>query len=174
MSSLEALFCDVDDFCQAFEAKWQKKQLSEALKSRNRDKSLTLSEMMTILIAFHQNHPRNFQHYHLDYVCVDWREAFPRLPSDRRFVEWMPSTLISLCVHLKPCFGQCTGSGFLDGNKPIVYGTPEDDFLLTAANVNGLDSPTLNPYKDNGVVLIGGTGEDNIIGLFHVQVKHTI
>jgi RTX calcium-binding nonapeptide repeat (4 copies) len=53
---------------------------------------------------------------------------------------------------------------FLDGNKPILYGTPGDDLPLTAANVNGLDYPTLNPYKDNGVVLIGGTGEDNIIG----------
>jgi hypothetical protein len=63
MSSLEALFCHVDDFCQRFEAKWHSKLLSEGIQARNRAKSLTLSEMMTILIAFHQNHYRNFKHY---------------------------------------------------------------------------------------------------------------
>ncbi len=54
---------------------------------------------------------------------------------------------------------------FLDGNKPILYGIPGDDFLLTAAQLNDIILyPTLYPYKDNGVVLIGGTGDDNIIG----------
>lgn len=85
MSSLEALFCHVDDFCTLFEAKWQEKQLSQDTKSRKRDKSLTLSEIMTILITFHQNHYRNFKHYYLDHVCVYWREAFPKLPSYQRF-----------------------------------------------------------------------------------------
>lgn len=64
MSSLEALFCHVDDFCQAFEAKWSEKLLSGAIKSRRRAKSLTLSEIITILLTFHQNHYRNFKHYY--------------------------------------------------------------------------------------------------------------
>ena len=69
---------------------------------------------MTLLIAFHQHHYRNFKHFYLDHVCVYWREDFPGLPSYQRFVEWMPSTLLPLCVYLKHCFGKCTGISFMD------------------------------------------------------------
>jgi transposase len=69
---------------------------------------------MTLLIAFHQHHYRNFKHFYLDHVCVYWREYFPGLPSYQRFVEWIPSTLLPLCVYLKHCFGQCTGISFMD------------------------------------------------------------
>lgn len=78
---------------------------------------MSLSEMMTLLISFHQNYYRNFKHYYCDYVRVYWREAFPKLPSYQRFVEWMPSTLVPLCVYLKNCFGQCTQSSFLDSTS---------------------------------------------------------
>jgi hypothetical protein len=51
---------------------------------RKRQKNMTLSEIMTILIAFHQNHYRNFKHYYLDHVCLYWNQAFPGLPSYQR------------------------------------------------------------------------------------------
>jgi hypothetical protein len=50
MFSLDALFCDVDDFCSAFEAQWQKQLLDKGGKKRIRAKKLCLSEIMTILI----------------------------------------------------------------------------------------------------------------------------
>lgn len=61
MFSLEVLFCHVDDFCKAFEAQWHKKLLKGGGIKRIRSKSLCLSEMMTILIAFHQNQSAEFQ-----------------------------------------------------------------------------------------------------------------
>ncbi|MBO1347695.1 MAG: hypothetical protein EBE86_009990 [Hormoscilla sp. GUM202] len=36
MSSLEELFCHIDDFCQEFEPQWQKQMLSHGLKTRKR------------------------------------------------------------------------------------------------------------------------------------------
>jgi Ca2+-binding RTX toxin-like protein len=53
---------------------------------------------------------------------------------------------------------------FLDGNKPIIYGTVEDDSYLAASDINRVDYPTLFEFKNNGVVLIGGKGSDNIFG----------
>lgn len=77
-------------------------------------KSLCLSEIITILIAFHQNHYRNFKHFYLNQVKGDWHSAFPSIPSYQRFIEWVPSTLVPLCVYLKHCFGSCTGISFID------------------------------------------------------------
>ena len=117
MFSLDALFCDVDDFCYSFEPQWKTRLLHHGGIKRVRAKSLCLSEIMTILIAFHQNHYRNFKHFYLDYVKQHWKSAFPGLPSYQRFVEWTPSTLIPLCAYLKHCFGNCTGIGFVDATS---------------------------------------------------------
>ena len=81
MFILEELFCDLDDFCLSFEPQWRSQQLSQGLKIRRRSRQMSLSEIMTILIAFHQSYYRNFKRYYLDHVCVYWRGEFPRLPS---------------------------------------------------------------------------------------------
>ena len=117
MFSLDALFCHVDDFCQQFEPSWLQKLLNHGGVKRFRAKSLCLSEIMTILMAFHQNHYRNFKHFYLNQVQQQWGSAFLGLPTYQRFVEWMPSTLIPLCVYLKSCFGNCTGIGFIDATS---------------------------------------------------------
>jgi hypothetical protein len=71
-------------------------------------------EIMTILVTFHQHHYRNFKHYYINHVSVYWADAFGKLPSYQRFIEWIPQTLIPLCVYLKHCFGHCTGISFID------------------------------------------------------------
>ena len=92
-------------------------QLSQGLKIRRRSRQMSLSEIMTRLIAFHQSCYRNFKRDSLDHVCVYWRGEFPRLPSYQRFVQWMPSTLLPLCVDLKGCEGKCTGISFIDATS---------------------------------------------------------
>ena len=114
MFSLDALFCHVDDFCQQFVPQWQKTLLGHGLTHRQRAKSLCLSEIMTILIAFHANQYRNFKSYYLEQVTQQWGQAFPKFPSYQRFIEWIPSTLLPFCVYLKHCCGQCTGISFVD------------------------------------------------------------
>lgn len=117
MFSLEELFCSVDDFCQRFEPVWQQQLLTSHLQQRTRARSLCLSEIMTLLIGFHQQHYRTFKHYYLEHVCVYWRGAFPGLVSYSRFVSWMPCALLPLCAYLKHCFGNCSGISFLDSTS---------------------------------------------------------
>lgn len=75
---------------------------------------------MTIQIAFHQSHYRNFKAFYTEKVSVEWRGAFPGLVSYNRFVEWIPSILIPLSVYLHSCFGQCTGVSVIDSTKMQV------------------------------------------------------
>jgi Transposase DDE domain len=119
MSVLE-LFCDVDDFCRHFEPKWHKQCLASRSRHRNRARELALSEIMTILILFHQSHYRTFKAFYTEHVCVDLRGEFPGLVSYTRFVEFFPSALIPLCVYLHSCLGACSGISFVDSTKVAV------------------------------------------------------
>ena len=53
--SLVEVFSDVDDFCQYFEPRWEKFLLRSGLRQRRRAGNLSLSEIMTIMIHFHQS-----------------------------------------------------------------------------------------------------------------------
>lgn len=117
MSSLEELFCDIDDFCQRFEPWWKGQLLDCGVTRRQRPRGLCMSEVMTILVQFHQSSYRNFKHFYLKQVKAYWQKAFPGLVSYQRFVEWMPSALIPLCAYLKHCFGQCSGISFIDATS---------------------------------------------------------
>ena len=63
MSLLE-LFCHVDDFCRVFEPIWERHLLGAGVRRRRRNTRLSLSEMMTIIIDFHQSHYRDFKAYY--------------------------------------------------------------------------------------------------------------
>lgn len=117
MLSLEELFCSVDDFCQIFEPRWEHQLLSHNLQRRKRRRILYLSEIMTIMIGFHQSCYRNFKTYYLEKVQKDWQTYFPRLVSYNRFLEWIPSTLIPLCAYVRSLFGSCSGISFLDSTS---------------------------------------------------------
>ncbi len=125
MNSLLELFCKVDDFCQTFVPVWQKQLLSVGDVQRQRDRSLSISEIMTILIHFHQSHYRDFKAYYTDYVLERLQKEFPGLVSYTRFVEYIPSALIPLCVYLRQsCFGTCTGISFMDATCLAVCKNP--------------------------------------------------
>jgi len=99
MSVLE-LYCHVDDFYQAFAPAWERIQLEDGLRHRQRDAGLSPSEMMTILIHFHQMQFRNFKAYYTRYVQIHMREAFPTLLSYNRFIELLPRLVVPLCACL--------------------------------------------------------------------------
>lgn len=112
MSSLLPLFCHVDDFCQQFLPTLQAHTIEPG--KRKRKRSLCQSEIMTILIAFHQSGYRNFKPFYTHQVCRYWQGEFPGLVSYQRFVEFMPSALVALFAYLHCCLGRCNGVSFLD------------------------------------------------------------
>jgi transposase len=118
MKSLLELFVDVDDFCQAFLPKLEQHLLSSGAIQRHRERSLSVSEVMTILIHFHQSHYRNFKAYYCEHVLPNLQSEFPGLVSYTRFVDFIPSALLPLCAYFQQtCLGDCTGVSFIDSTS---------------------------------------------------------
>lgn len=120
MNSLVELFCDVDDFCQAFLPSWENQQLSSGLKQRRRRGQLCLSEIMTIIILFHQSNYRTFKAFYNEYVRTRLRSAFPGLVSYPRFVALKPRALGPLCAYLYSLYGHYSGVSFIDSTPLAV------------------------------------------------------
>jgi hypothetical protein len=113
MSLLE-LFVHIDDFCLAFLPHWQQNLISDGSKKRSRNGNLTVSEIMTIIVYFHQSRYRHFKAYYTEHVCEHMRNEFPNLVSYERFVILMPSVLGPLSAYLKTLYGSCSGVSFID------------------------------------------------------------
>ena len=79
---------------------------------------MSLSEVMTIVIAFHGSGFRTFKEFYTLQVLPHWKKAFPNLVSYNRFVELMPWSLMLLCCFLNTCKGEITGISFID-STPI-------------------------------------------------------
>ena len=112
---LTQLFCDVDDFLKHWQRHQQRHpQLGtgeEVLVYRSR---LSLSEVLTIVIAFHGSGYRTFKAFYTRQVLPTWRPAFPNLVSYNRFVELMPWSIGPLACFLPTRYGQNTGLSFID------------------------------------------------------------
>jgi len=118
MESLLELFVCVDDFCQSFLPVLEQHLLTSGVIQRRRERSLSISEVMTIVIHFHQSHYRDFKAYYCEHVLLHLRSEFPGLVSYTRFVEFMPSVLLPLCVFFqRTCLGDCTGVSFIDSTS---------------------------------------------------------
>jgi hypothetical protein len=109
-----ALFCDLDDFYQAFAPLWQQQLLPAPGRHRRRPSRLSMSEIMTLVIAFHDSDYRTFKHFYRKEVCRHWRAEFPHLVSYQRLIECWPAVLVPLSAYLQTRLGHTRGIAFID------------------------------------------------------------
>ncbi|UAW63663.1 IS982 family transposase [Mycoavidus sp. HKI] len=119
MDNLTELYCLMDDFCKEFEPELNKKLLSSGKRQRLRATSLSLAELMTLVVLFHQIRYRQFKSFYLNHVCQHLREAFPNLPSYNRCIELLPRCNLALAALFETLKGQCTGISIVD-STPIA------------------------------------------------------
>ncbi len=117
--SILTLFCRIDDFYLAFEAFLTSRSLQDdkPIETRGRPRSLHDSEVMTIIIAFHQSGFRTFKHFYEKHVCVYWCAEFPNLVSYSRFVQLKNEVLELLMIYLYLQRGECSGISFVDSTR---------------------------------------------------------
>lgn len=108
------LFCDIDDFWKEFAPRWKEQMVAVGKKKSPRTPQLSESEIMTILIHFHESQYRNFKVYYIYHVLGSMQADFPRLVSYTRFIELVPRVLLPLLFYFVTCRGTCTGISFID------------------------------------------------------------
>src|SRR5579859_4802896 len=96
-----------------FAPHWKASQIA-ARRQQERKGQLCPSEIMTLLIHFHQSHYRSFKAYYTEHVQQHLTSEFPRLVSSQRLwlsllprksPYWLPRT---------SRYGPCTGISFID------------------------------------------------------------
>ena len=118
--NLTQLFCDVDDFCQTFVPAWEKSLLRQGEKKRNRPHLMSMSEMITIWVAYHQKGYRTFKWFYQQHVQKYWRREFPNLLSYNRFVELLPKVIVPLTAFMKSRSAASQGIAFIDSTSLCV------------------------------------------------------
>ena len=123
---LTEIFCDIDDFCVAFEEYCKTHLLPESTQNKGffPKSSMALSEVMLICIMFHHSNYRTFKWFYKKHVCVHLRGYFPHLVSYNRFVELMRISLLPLTLYMMRFrVGKCSGISFIDSTTLEVCHT---------------------------------------------------
>jgi transposase len=120
MDSLTELFCLIDDFCRVFEPAFEQRLLADGQKKRRRRSELSLSELMTLTVLFHQLRYRQFKAFYLGYVCRHLRAEFPKRPSYSRCVELLPRCAAPLTALFETLRGACDGLSIADSTALVV------------------------------------------------------
>lgn len=109
-----ALYVDVDDFWQQFRPGYEQRLMADGVRRRRREAGLSVSEIMTILIAFQTSNYRTFKHFYLS-LQAGHRRDFPGMVGYSRFVELMPRATMPLFAYLVGrCLGSVSGISFID------------------------------------------------------------
>ena len=117
----DTLFVFVDDFCKSFEP-WYKKQLiAEKQRKRTRSGQLSLSEVLTILLAYHESGMACFKFFYVN-LLRDGRNLFPHLVTYERFVTLIKRAFPALMALLKSLQGEITEYLFIDSTPmPVCH-----------------------------------------------------
>ena len=120
--SIVSLFCEIHDFFMMYETYLSPHCLAKKTPSerRGRRRSLHASEVMTLLVAFHESNYRTLKHFYERHVCVYWCAEFPNLVSYSRFVQLQQEVLTLLTLYLYTRLGACSGISFVDSTPLCV------------------------------------------------------
>ena len=109
------VFCEVDDFCQAFLPQWEASLLGTGGPApRGPQPGLSPSEIITLLLVLHSSgfkHLKSFYHGFAEPLLPGY---FPGMPCYEHFVALQKSVFVPLVVFLHSHLGTRTGLYYID------------------------------------------------------------
>jgi hypothetical protein len=117
---IKELFCHIDDFCKDADA-FQKSGKIGKKCDPTRVPSLTISEIMTIMLLYHTSPCKNFKFFYKSYLQI-YKDEFPNLLSYQRFVALIPRTLPYFLCLLKCLLVNNDHTHFVDATSlPVCH-----------------------------------------------------
>jgi len=120
-TNLVEIFYIVDEFCKEFNKVMEGHRLVNKSSKKTRKRAFTMSdsEVITIMILFHQSHYRDLKYFYINHIQANCKNDFPQTVSYNRFVELQQKALFPMVAFLQfCCIGKCTGISIID-STPI-------------------------------------------------------
>lgn len=118
--NITELFCFIDDYCKIIDENFASRLLANG-KKPTRIPKITYSEIITIILLYHQSRYENFKSFYICYLKPLHKSDFPTLTSYDRFIALKPRVLWYLAILLQWLCEQAknTGISYVD-STPIV------------------------------------------------------
>ena len=111
------LFYFIDEFCKIYK-KWESaKLISSSPVQKRKQPSLSVSELLTIMVCYHLSGYKCFKYFYLYDICGKHHDKFKKLPSYNRYVQLMPRLFLQLFMLFHMLSGEHTGIYFMDSTS---------------------------------------------------------
>ena len=122
LDRLVEAFCEVDDFCQAFQPQWETHQLDGSYKSRGPKPGLADSEILTLLLVLHSSGFKYLKNFYNSPMGEVLRRYFPGMPCYERFVTLQKRVFVPLMCFMLSRTGRKTGIYYIDSTAlPVCH-----------------------------------------------------
>jgi Transposase DDE domain len=109
------VFCEVDDFCQAFVPQWEASLIGTGGPvRRGPEPGLSPSEIITLLLVFHSSGFKYLKSFYHGFAEPLLRGYFPGMPCYEHFVTLQKSVFVPLVFFLISHLGTRTGLYYID------------------------------------------------------------
>src|SRR5215469_3695671 len=114
LDRLTEILCEVDDFCQAFEAPEKAYLLGSGVAPRGPKRGLSVSEIITLLLVLHSSQFKYLKNFYQGFALPLLRQYFPALPSYEQLVTIQKQAFVPLMFFLLSRMGKKTGIYYID------------------------------------------------------------
>lgn len=119
---LEEVFCEVDDFCKAFDAQWAAHLVGSGKKPRGPDPGLCDSEIIVLLLVLHGSGYKYLKSFYNGPMGEVLRRYFPGMPCYERFVTLQKRVFVPLMFFMHSRLGRRTGIYYIDSTAlPVCH-----------------------------------------------------
>jgi Transposase DDE domain len=122
LDRLVEVFCEVDDFCKAFEVQWKAHLIGSGEKLRGPEPGLCDSEIITLLLVLHSSGYKYLKNFYNGPTGEILRRYFRGMPCYERFVAVQKRVFMPLMFFMISRLGRKTGIYYIDSTAlPVCH-----------------------------------------------------